>query len=234
MPTKGRLAPTVSVNSLKSKIRDVTRLLEHSTNLPAGVKVEKERALAGYKQDLEHALQDRDRQKMISKYHKVRFFERQKATRQLKKLKRRLGDPESEDGPLANVKEALYHAEIDLNYTIFYPLDEKYLSLFPTSADYPSGNNNKTPNDDTLKAPTSSDRPEMWKVVEASMQEGSLEALREGKLRSKYNADYLSPFRATGNGHSQKMPERPKAKKGIIKNESSMNDSESDGGFFEP
>ena len=63
-----------SVNQLKSKIRDLTRALEHSDHLPAGVRIEKERALAGYKQDAEKILDDRRRNELIKKYHMVRFF----------------------------------------------------------------------------------------------------------------------------------------------------------------
>lgn len=63
-----------AVNPIKAKIRDVTRLLERSNNLPAGVRIEKERALAGYKQDLEQAEAEKRKQQLISKYHMVRFF----------------------------------------------------------------------------------------------------------------------------------------------------------------
>ncbi len=63
-----------ALNPIKAKIRDVTRLLERSDNLPAGVRIEKERALAGYRQDLEQAEAEKRKQQMISKYHMVRFF----------------------------------------------------------------------------------------------------------------------------------------------------------------
>lgn len=63
-----------SVNSLKSKIRDLTRSLDHNEDMPAGVRIEKERAVAGYKQDLENAEQEKRKQAIISRYHRVRFF----------------------------------------------------------------------------------------------------------------------------------------------------------------
>lgn len=65
---------SVSVNALKSKIRDVSRVLEHAQDLPLDVRIEKERALAGYRQDLEKAQNEKERQRMIKKYHMVRFF----------------------------------------------------------------------------------------------------------------------------------------------------------------
>ena len=65
---------SASVNQLKSKIRDLTRALEHSDHLPAGVRIEKERALAGYKQDVEKIHEDKRKSELIKKYHMVRFF----------------------------------------------------------------------------------------------------------------------------------------------------------------
>ena len=63
-----------SINQLKSKIRDLTRALEHSDHLPAGVRIEKERALAGYRQDVEKIHEDKRKSELIKKYHMVRFF----------------------------------------------------------------------------------------------------------------------------------------------------------------
>lgn len=65
---------SASVNQLKSKIRNLTRALEHSDHLPAGVRIEKERALAGYKQDVEKIHEDKRKNELIKKYHMVRFF----------------------------------------------------------------------------------------------------------------------------------------------------------------
>lgn len=65
---------SASVNQLKSKIRDLTRALEHSDHLPAGVRIEKERALAGYKQDVEKIHEDKRKNELIKRYHMVRFF----------------------------------------------------------------------------------------------------------------------------------------------------------------
>lgn len=63
-----------SINLLKSQIRTLTRSLDHNDDLPAGVRIEKERALAGYRQDLEDAEHEKRRQAIISRYHMVRFF----------------------------------------------------------------------------------------------------------------------------------------------------------------
>lgn len=63
-----------SINALKEKVRDLTRMLDHSKNLPANVRLEKERALAGYQSDLEAAQSEKRRSDLIKKYHMVRFF----------------------------------------------------------------------------------------------------------------------------------------------------------------
>ncbi len=77
-PKVSRPAPmqsnSASFNALKSSIRSLSRVLEHEQNLPLDVRIEKERALAGYKQDLEKAQHEKERQRMIKKYHMVRFF----------------------------------------------------------------------------------------------------------------------------------------------------------------
>ena len=61
-----------SINPIKSQIYHLNRQLRQG--LPADIRVEKERALAGYERDLEIAIEERKKQEMISKYHMVRFF----------------------------------------------------------------------------------------------------------------------------------------------------------------
>lgn len=73
MPASDSMS-TLSINRLKKKIRNTVRVLDHSDQLPAGVRIEKERALLGYRQDLEQATLKKRRQLMIKKYHMVRFF----------------------------------------------------------------------------------------------------------------------------------------------------------------
>jgi len=63
-----------SVNAIKKRIRDVTRRLERADDLPANVRVDDERALTAYQQELAAADAEKSRQKMIKRYHMVRFF----------------------------------------------------------------------------------------------------------------------------------------------------------------
>jgi hypothetical protein len=73
-PAYKKQAHTSSVNAIKKRIRDVKRRLERSQNLPATIRMEDERALAAYEQELTAADEEKTRQKMIKKYHMVRFF----------------------------------------------------------------------------------------------------------------------------------------------------------------
>jgi hypothetical protein len=65
---------SLSAYALKEKIRDLTRLLNHSTTMPADVRIEKERALAGYQADFEKVKDSKKKKDIIAKYHMVRFF----------------------------------------------------------------------------------------------------------------------------------------------------------------
>ncbi|KAI9645906.1 rRNA-processing protein efg1 [Ciborinia camelliae] len=158
-----------SVNTIKKKIRDITRKLERAQDLPADVRVEDERALASYQQELASAEAEKIRQKMIKKYHMVRFFERQKATRQLKKLRKRLLETQSTE-EVEQLKEEMHILEVDLNYTQYHPLSETYISLYP-----PKGT------EEDAEAKVDKTKPPMWKEVEKCMEEGTLDRLRNRK-----------------------------------------------------
>lgn len=73
-PVHKKQAHASSVNAIKKRIRDVKRRLERSQNLPATIRAEDERALAAYGQEFAAAHEEKTRQKMIKKYHMVRFF----------------------------------------------------------------------------------------------------------------------------------------------------------------
>ena len=73
-PMYKKKAHASSVNAIKKRIRSVTRKLERVEDLPADVRVDDERALAAYQQELAAAEAEKRKQKMIKKYHMVRFF----------------------------------------------------------------------------------------------------------------------------------------------------------------
>ncbi len=79
---------------------------------------------------------------------------------------------------------------MNLNYTIYYPLTEKYISIYPKS-------NGKT---DTVESDSESQnqesnsikaKPPMWSVVEKCMEDNTLDLLREGKLNINANGEKI-------------------------------------------
>ena len=80
-PKRDDASESLPAGALKKNIRDLERLLQRMDNLPADVRLEKERALQSYKAELEDAQIAQRRRAMISRYHMVRFFGMARASR---------------------------------------------------------------------------------------------------------------------------------------------------------
>jgi hypothetical protein len=137
----------VGSSKLKKKIRDVERTLR-KPGLAATKKLEAERALAALREELEDVQRGQKAKENAQRYHMVRFFERKKAARKLKQaVKAMLGEKNSvkanesdeSDKEEVSVRDEetlranLEKAEIDLYYTVLFPLERKYISLYPSS-----------------------------------------------------------------------------------------------------
>ncbi|GJP92292.1 hypothetical protein CBS63078_1895 [Aspergillus niger] len=200
LPKKEHKYP--SVNELKKRIRDVKRLL-NKADLPADARIVQERALSGYEKELEDELKRRDRSKMIKKYHFVRFLDRKTATKDVNRLVRRekevssagpdAMDTKTKEKKLASLAEKLRVARVNLNYTIYYPLDEKYIALYAEQKKKVKGDVAEDGGDGAdsdgdarfgMVHATVADKPAMWHVVEKCMKDGTLDMLRDGKLES--------------------------------------------------
>ncbi|KAF8445160.1 hypothetical protein BGX38DRAFT_1196367 [Terfezia claveryi] len=153
-------APT-SISHLRRKIRDLTRLLSRSNTststpadgnltLPPAAIIQTERALASYKRDLALLQQCTKERKLNDRYRMVRFFERQKSTRNLRKLTRQ--------SPPASPTQLLT-ARLNLNYTLYYPPHRKYISLYRDCSSDPK----------TQRA-----KEEILKDIKQRMDEGTL------------------------------------------------------------
>eukprot|EP00899_Mesostigma_viride_P006633 jgi/Mesvir1/15971/Mv08282-RA.1 len=82
--------PPAKRKSVKSQIRDIERLLKKVATLPESVVQQKQQELAQLQQTAEaHRRQERER-KLAVRYHKVKFFERQKVDRRLAQATREL------------------------------------------------------------------------------------------------------------------------------------------------
>jgi hypothetical protein len=162
-----------AIHRPKNQIRDLERMLAKATDMPATVRAGHERRLEALKHDLVITAAEKEKTRMIEKYHMVRFFDRKKAERHLKKAQRALKACEDPAARL-NLEQNVYTAKIDLNYTMYYPLVRNYCALYPTKKD----EDGKMHGDEETTVAGVRGDPEMWKVVETATKEGRLEALK--------------------------------------------------------
>ncbi|KAF2029321.1 hypothetical protein EK21DRAFT_68006 [Setomelanomma holmii] len=242
-----------SVNALKSRIRDLKRLLAHVENVPkhkmsAGARQERERELEACEHELDEKLRgSREaeyRKKMIGKYHQVRFFEadRQKGTRILKRLKKELATTEDKS-ERTRLQQRVHNVEVDVNYAIYYPLMKPYSSLYPKSKSRKNDESDGAGDDeeDSKNKSDEIDGPkgdvEMWKAVENAMQDGTLEKLRYSKDAVPGAPSQKSKKPKVKDGKKEKPDS--KSKYGEQKSIGSQayaaqeEDEDSEGGFFE-
>lgn len=110
------------------------------------------------------------------------------ALERLEGLRVRLSSMNPHDGPISaykSVQQEVHNAEVDYNYCLYFPSDEAFQPPPPSTV------RNTTPK----KEDGREYRLRLWTMVEHSMQEGTLQALREGKIRveSVGRSDYQSP-----------------------------------------
>ncbi|KAG6302168.1 hypothetical protein E4U09_003612 [Claviceps aff. purpurea] len=198
----------------KKRIRTIARLLQRNTDLPAHVQNDLQRELATLKTTVADKSIHKRRSAMISKYHMVRFFERKKASRLVKQLKRKIEQsPDSDD--VENLKRQLHIAEVDEAYTIYHPHLEPYRSLYGNvnadSKGRQDGEDSEEAEEEAkndapiAKKALDAERPSMWSVVEKTMKQG-LEALQQLRERrpDDLSVSATKPPRATKNpAHSK-------------------------------
>ena len=157
MPARGE---TTSVNKLKSMIRQTKRLLGKESIEP-GTRIEAERRLRAMELELEESMQSNKERQFATRYHKVKFFERQKLMRRLRQLRR---EPESRQ-----VRAQLFEHRVFLNYVLHFPADRRYVSLFA---------GNKEPVAPSADAPDRAHQKaaEFFKHVRKSMKRGTMAA----------------------------------------------------------
>ncbi|KLJ10462.1 hypothetical protein EMPG_14160 [Blastomyces silverae] len=84
---------------------------------------------------------------------------------------------------LDSLEEQIYLSQVDLNYAIYSPLTEKYISLYPNQRrDKQAAEPEPEPEDSDIIRNSSGEKPPLWHAVEQSMKDGTLELLRDGKL----------------------------------------------------
>ncbi|GAC97262.1 hypothetical protein PHSY_004847 [Pseudozyma hubeiensis SY62] len=152
-------------SKIKASIRQTKRLLA-KPNLAPGTKIEAERRLKSLESDLEVASRKQVEKSRASRYHRVKFVERQKLVRRIARCKRNLARLESgksaqgsdSEGEASDDDDAGYgkqkakeskmsKEELEtllewlrelLQYVVQYPADLRYVALFPNAEEGPS------------------------------------------------------------------------------------------------
>jgi hypothetical protein len=139
----------------------------------------------------------------------------------------------------AALRSRIHNADVDVNYTIYYPLLRPYVSLFPnakkdksTSAepagDVPAGDKQSAELVDGPKGDL-----EMWKAVEEAMETGTLDRLRnskEGVVMPRPNVKAQKDGMKGKTQRDHKREQKLEGPKAVARNEE---DEGSDGGFFD-
>ncbi|ODV88015.1 hypothetical protein CANARDRAFT_26180 [[Candida] arabinofermentans NRRL YB-2248] len=200
------LSTTISLGSakIKKKMRDISRLLKRD-NLPSAVRIENERALKALTLELENVQLNLKAKKLATRYHKIKFFERKKATRRYLQAKKEYDELEKKQTDEQNKGETadstilkelkkeikkqrkvLRHAEIDLVYVLNFSKTEKYVSLYPSDS-----TEDKKELDEKAKKglmETEKKRQEYKKKFAELMDAGELEVSIEDGLKGMRNS----------------------------------------------
>jgi hypothetical protein len=128
--------------SLKNQLRGQKRLLSKLINNEASAD-----SMEGVKQRIDQLEKDIDEyearekeKKNAAKYHKVKFYERQKLTRLEKSTKRQLqqlsgkNDDEKSAEKISQLQNQLLSISMDQLYVAFYPTSMKYMTLFKSGS----------------------------------------------------------------------------------------------------
>ncbi|KAN0061551.1 18S rRNA maturation protein [Thecaphora frezii] len=193
---------------LKSSIRQTKRLLA-KPNLAPGTKIEAERRLGTLTADLEKLQGVREEKNISARYHKVKFFERQKLVRKIKQTKRKIAqiqakaerrsdsdasgsrsDSDDEGESVEELEKRLQELRCLFHYVLRYPANLPYVGLFAHGAKEP-----QLPQ----ASETDATQAKAYKVLEqirASMAASELSAQPEVDLESGESADRRTKLRS--------------------------------------
>ncbi|XP_021728986.1 rRNA-processing protein EFG1-like [Chenopodium quinoa] len=119
----GVVAKKPKAASLKNQIRSIERMLRK--DLPPEMKAAQEKKLEGLKKQQDLHTRLAVERKVFLRDRKIKFFERRKIERRLRRLEKNLrsSSGQIQEKEIAQLKE-------DLEYVRFFPKTEKYVSLF--------------------------------------------------------------------------------------------------------
>jgi hypothetical protein len=180
------------VQKVKSSIRQTKRLLAKD-NLAPDTRVETERRLEALEADLVKALTAKTERSNAVRYHKVKFFERQKVIRRINQAKKKLAEESSDTLP-----NMLSELRVDLNYVLHYPKSKPYISLFP-----PEARNHQDEENAPVSLPPNPERDAVRAWVREKMEAGELPTEPEknldsrGESKARSNDDWNDKVKAT-------------------------------------
>ena len=236
------------VNEPKTSIRNIKRLLERDVAeksmgeaggknkpLPPKVRISKERELASAQHELAESQAAEKRSKMIARYHKVRFFDRQKATKRLKRARKAMKEVEDDAARREELAREADECELDVQYAMYYPLDVPYVALYPS---HKKVEGQEEDSDGKAVEVARQGDAEMRALLKKCVTEGKLDALRNGKLDKEGN---YKPVEGAADDETKAKDKKKKAEGKEDKNgkrkaeemEPEASGDESDGGFFE-
>ncbi|CAE6457950.1 unnamed protein product [Rhizoctonia solani] len=158
------------VQKVKSALRQTRRLLAKD-NIAADVRIASERRLKSLEADLANAEIRKKERKMAMRYHKIKFFDKQKVNRKIAQTKRALEAPELDKKERKKLHKELLSHRVDLNYILNHPKLDKYIALYPSS----ESNDDRT---DKL-------REERRLLVRQAMERGEMDAEPENRSTSR-------------------------------------------------
>ncbi|KAA1476950.1 hypothetical protein DENSPDRAFT_758160, partial [Dentipellis sp. KUC8613] len=170
---KETAAPGVS--KLKSALRQARRLLAKDA-LAANVRVETERRVKALEADLAKAEAAGKERTLAVRYHKIKFFDRQKLVRKIKQTKKQLEASDLTSKSRKSLEATLFELRVDLNYVTNYPKTEKYISLFPPEVRQGSSAEPVHAAPSADKSATDAKREELRDWIRKRMQAGELSA----------------------------------------------------------
>jgi hypothetical protein len=173
-------------NNPSTRIHSIKKQLENP-DLPGILRQERERELAALLVDQQQTTQQNIAKQNLSRYHFVRFVERQKAERILKQLVKQKSLSSYRDfdpTKRAELDRQIHFAEVDVCYAKNAPLANKYISLFPQDKKYERKGQQKADETASIVKNASGMKPPMWYEIEKAMEKGqaAVEAIRDRKL----------------------------------------------------
>lgn len=147
------------------------------------------------------------------------MIDRKTATKQLRAAQRqyeKAKQQQKNENELAVLQKKIEKAQIDVNYTIYYPLTEKYISLYPQDKkkEIVEGHNRNVANgdddaeeeeekdmetseDDKPAEKEEGEKPPMWEIIKKCMVDKTLDKLRDGKLNIGFDGKPLRSVEGT-------------------------------------